>query len=70
GNIECVEMCYQQTKSFSSLSFLYLLTGNNEKLSKMLKIAEVRGDLNAVVHNSLFTCDIEERVRMLAMAGQ
>ena len=31
-------MCYQRTKNFDGLSFLYLLTGNVEKLKKMTKI--------------------------------
>ena len=31
-------MCYQRTKNFDGLSFLYLLTGNIEKLKKMTKI--------------------------------
>ena len=33
-------MCYQRIKNFDRLSFLYLITGNNEKLRKMLKICE------------------------------
>lgn len=35
-------MSYQKTKEFERLSFLYLITGNTEKLRKMLKIAEMR----------------------------
>lgn len=42
GNHQVVEMCYQRTKSFDKLSFLYLITGNLEKLHKMMKIAEIR----------------------------
>lgn len=38
GNHQIVEMCYQRTKNFDKLSFLYLLTGNLEKLRKMMKI--------------------------------
>lgn len=33
-------MCYQRTKNFDKLSFLYLITGNLEKLRKMMKIGE------------------------------
>ena len=36
GNHQVVEMSYQRTKNFERLSFLYLLTGNIEKLRKML----------------------------------
>lgn len=31
-------MAYQRTKNFDRLSFLYLITGNMEKLKKMIKI--------------------------------
>ena len=37
-------MCYQRTKNFDKLSFLYLITGNLEKLMKMMKISEIRKD--------------------------
>ena len=38
GNHQIVEMAYQKTKNFDKLSFLYLITGNLEKLRKMMKI--------------------------------
>ena len=31
-------MAYQRTQNFDHLSFLYLITGNIEKLKKMIKI--------------------------------
>ena len=70
GNHEVVEMSYQKTKEFERLSFLYLLTGNTEKLRKMLKIAEMRGDIMSRFHNALFLGDAEERVRVLEATGQ
>ena len=33
-------MAYQRTKNFEKLTFLYLITGNTEKLRKMMKIGE------------------------------
>ena len=33
-------MAYQRTKNFERLTFLYLVTGNTEKLRKMMKIGE------------------------------
>lgn len=54
GNHEVVEMSYQKTKEFECLSFLYLITGNTDKLRKMQKIAEMRGDVMSCVHNALF----------------
>ena len=41
GNHQVVEMAYQRTKNFDKLTFLYLLTGNLEKLRKMMKIGEL-----------------------------
>lgn len=63
-------MSYQKTKEFERLSFLYLLTGNTEKLRKMLKIAEMRGDVMSCVHNALFLGDAEEKVKVLESTGQ
>ena len=37
---QIVEMAYQRTKNFERLSFLYLITGNMDKLKKMAKIGE------------------------------
>ena len=70
GNHEVVEMSYQKTKEFERLSFLYLLTGNTEKLRKMLKIAEMRGDVMSRFHNALFLGDVAERVAVFEAAGQ
>lgn len=70
GNHEVVEMSYQKTKEFDSLSFLYLLTGNTEKLRKMQKIAEMRGDAMSCVHNALYLGDAEERVKIIEATGQ
>lgn len=33
-------MAYQRTKNFEKLTFLYLITGNTDKLRKMMKIGE------------------------------
>lgn len=65
GNHQVVEMCYQRTKSFDRLSFLYLITGNLEKLRKMTKIAEIRKERSAQYHGALLLGDIEERIGIL-----
>lgn len=70
GNHEVVEMSYQKTKEFDRLSFLYLLTGNTEKLRKMQKIAEMRGDVMSCVHNALYLGDAEERAKVIESTGQ
>ncbi|CAG8542349.1 5895_t:CDS:10, partial [Diversispora eburnea] len=70
GNHQVVEMAYQRVKNFERLSFLYLVTGNVEKMKKMLKIAELRNDNMSRFHNSLFLGDVEERIRLLKEVGQ
>ncbi|TQE12046.1 hypothetical protein C1H46_002440 [Malus baccata] len=69
GNASIVEYAYQRTKNFERLSFLYLVTGNLDKLSKMLKIAEVKNDVMGQFHNALYLGDIRERVKILENAG-
>lgn len=60
-----MEYAYQKTKNFERLSFLYLITGNIDKLGKMLKIAEMRSDVMGRFHNALYLGDIQERVKIL-----
>ncbi|XP_046405576.1 coatomer subunit alpha [Ischnura elegans] len=70
GNHQVVEMCYQRTKNFEKLSFLYLITGNLDKLRKMTKIAEIRKDLSSHYQGALLLGDISERVKILKNCGQ
>ncbi|RDX97786.1 Coatomer subunit alpha-1, partial [Mucuna pruriens] len=69
GNAGIVEYTYQRTKNFDRLSFLYLITGNMEKLSKMLKIAEVKNDVMGQFHNALYMGHVQERVKVLENVG-
>ncbi|MED6199381.1 hypothetical protein PIB30_075419 [Stylosanthes scabra] len=69
GNAGIVEYAYQRTKNFERLSFLYLVTGNLEKLSKMLKIAEVKNNVMGQFHNALYLGDVRERVKILENVG-
>ena len=69
GNLQIVEFSYQKTKNFERLSFLYLITGDLEKLAKMLKIAEMRNDTMGAFHNALYLGDVRERVKLLSEAG-
>jgi coatomer protein complex subunit alpha (xenin) len=69
GNHLVLEMTYQRVKNFDKLSFLYLVTGNGDKLKKMCKIAEMRGDNMSRFHNSLFL-DVEEQIKMFKEVGQ
>jgi coatomer protein complex subunit alpha (xenin) len=69
GNHKIVERAYQKTKSFERLSFLYLTTGNKEKLAKMAIIAERRGDAMSRFHNALYLGDAAQRVAVLRESG-
>jgi len=69
GNYQVVEMSYQRTKDFDRLSFLYLISGDTEKLRKMLKISNMRGDIMGRYHNALFLGDASERVSVLEASG-
>jgi coatomer subunit alpha len=64
GNIQIVELAYQKLKNFEKLSFLYLITGDNAKLGRMGKIAEHRGDSGSEFQNSLWTGNVESRIRI------
>ncbi|KAL3514720.1 hypothetical protein ACH5RR_027437 [Cinchona calisaya] len=68
--VECHFKCaYQGTKNVGKLSFLYLITGNLCKLSKMRQIVEAKNDVMAQFHNALCLGDIQERVKILTNAG-
>ncbi|KAJ7064892.1 coatomer subunit alpha-2 [Mycena amicta] len=69
GNHKIVEKAYQQTKNFDKLSFLYLATGSTDKLSKMQKIADARGDPMSRFHNALYAGDILGRISVLRDVG-
>lgn len=64
GNHQVVEMVYQKLRQFDKLSFLYLVTGNEEKLQRMGKIAERRGDFSSRLQNALYLDDVGERIQM------
>lgn len=69
GNHQVVEMSYQRTKDFDRLSFLYLITGDTEKLRKMLKISNMRKDTMGRYHNALMLGNALERVKVLEESG-
>ncbi|KIY66676.1 Coatomer, alpha subunit [Cylindrobasidium torrendii FP15055 ss-10] len=69
GNHKVVEKAYQQTKNFDKLSFLYLATGSKDKLSKMQKIADARGNPMSRFHNALYAGDVEGRISVLRDVG-
>ncbi|KAI9827073.1 MAG: hypothetical protein M1826_006437 [Phylliscum demangeonii] len=68
GNHQIAEMVYQKSRQFDKLSFLYLATGDEEKLSRMAKIAERRGDFLSRFHNALYLHEVEDRIQLLKEA--
>ncbi|KAJ1558601.1 hypothetical protein HK096_009300, partial [Nowakowskiella sp. JEL0078] len=72
GNHQVVEAAYQRIKNFDRLSFLYLITGNVDKLRKMLKINESRKAAGVMsrYHNALYLGDVEDQIKMLREVGQ
>ncbi|KAJ6249225.1 coatomer subunit alpha [Anaeramoeba flamelloides] len=70
GNIDMVEKCYQRSKDFGKLSFLYLVSGNTENLNKIYKICQKKNLPNLIFQNSLFLNSIEERIEMLIQNGR
>ncbi len=70
GNTSIVELVYQHRKQFTKLSFLYLINGEEEKLKKMEKIADFRGDLSSIIQNSIYLNNHETRIDALIKAGQ
>ncbi|CAF4227776.1 unnamed protein product, partial [Adineta steineri] len=65
GNHQIVEMAYERTKNFDKLAFLYLITGNLEKLREMMKTAEVRKDVSGQFQIAMLLGDVDERVKLL-----
>lgn len=70
GNHQVVEMTYQKLRNFDKLSFLYLATGDQEKLQRMAKIAEHRGDMTSRFQNSLYLGDVESQIEMFKEIDQ
>lgn len=64
GNHQTVEMTYQKQRLFDKLSFLYLSTGDEEKLSRMAKIASHRSDFTSRFQNAIYRGDVEDRIEM------
>lgn len=69
GNTSLVEMIYQTQKAFDKLSFLYLLTGDHVKLSKMETISQNRGDISSLISNTFYSNSTSVRADVFAKAG-
>jgi coatomer protein complex subunit alpha (xenin) len=69
GDVEKAEFCCTKTKDFERLALMYAATGNVDKLRRLLKIAEARGDGGQRMHVSMLLGDVLERVAVLRAAG-
>lgn len=69
GNTSLTEMVYQTQNAFDKLSFLYTITGDHSKLSKMEKIAENHGATSSVLMNSFYSNSVENRAKLFASSG-
>jgi coatomer protein complex subunit alpha (xenin) len=69
GNIQIVELVYQTQHQFDKLSFLYLITGDFSKLSKMELIAEQRGNIGSLIQNTYYNNSTLKRATVFAQAG-
>ncbi|KAJ6240808.1 coatomer subunit alpha [Anaeramoeba flamelloides] len=70
GKIEIVEKSYQRAKNFDKLSFLYLVTGNTNNLTKMLSISERRNDIDSIFQNSIYLKNVPQMAKLLIETGK
>ncbi|ANQ08989.1 Coatomer alpha subunit [Plasmodium coatneyi] len=70
GNYDIAEYALVRMKAYDKLSFLYLFSGNIEKLKKMQNIAIIRGDLISIFLNSLYLGDIQQRINVFVEQNQ
>ena len=65
GNLQVAELSYQRIKDLEKLGFTYLITGASEKLSKLVKISQLRGDVQSEYTYSVTSRLVEEQVKIL-----
>ena len=64
------EQCYQKARRFDKLLFLYTVTGQREKLTKLGRIFRVRGDWSQLVTVMMILGDTDGLADTLVAAGQ
>lgn len=70
GYVTVAEFALQRSKDYQRLNFMYLCTGQTDKLTKMRKIAEMRGDVMGRLLIDLWTGDYADVVTAMLEAGQ
>jgi len=69
GQVQLAELCFQRLRNLERLLFLYVLTGNWEKLERLYDIADAQKDIPAQLQIALVLGDPESRVQTLKKAG-
>ena len=69
GNVQVAEHSLKKAKDFEGLCFLYVITANTEKLAKLAKVAEARGDLQGRFAVAALTGDVDGKVKVLNDGG-
>ncbi|CAA9989261.1 coatomer alpha subunit, putative [Plasmodium knowlesi strain H] len=70
GSYDIAEYALLRMKAYDKLSFLYLFSGNIEKLKKMQTISIIRADLISMFLNSLYLGDIQQRINIFVQQNQ
>ncbi|GJD11790.1 Coatomer subunit alpha-2 [Galdieria sulphuraria] len=70
GNVSIAELAYQRSKDLNKLIFLYVVTGNFDKLEKASRLAEMRQDYMAQFLISFYLGDVNMRTQLLYSSGQ
>ncbi|CAD8059894.1 unnamed protein product [Paramecium primaurelia] len=65
GNHNIVEVCQQKLRSSDQLSFLYTITGQNEKLNVLSTIAKEQNEYNTRFQTILHLGNINQRIQFL-----
>ena len=69
GDLKVAEQSYQRGRLYDRLMFLYLITGQRDKLTKLARIFRVRGEISSLAQVSLITRDGDMMADSLALAG-
>eukprot|EP00042_Codosiga_hollandica_P036250 m.274726 g.274726 ORF g.274726 m.274726 type:complete len:1165 (-) comp54837_c0_seq6:8-3502(-) len=69
GDHQTAELAYQRARDYSRLAYLYFYTGNLQKLRSMLKIAELRKDIQSRACVSILLGDVKSLADSLLAGG-
>jgi len=70
GDLCMAELSYQKCRAYTKLMFLYLVTGQRDKLTKLARIMRVKGDFSGVYQVYLLTGERDDAADLLEFGGQ